>query len=169
MAFQTDRTQAYDEDLRWRMVYQRYALELTYREIATSTVQRVVQRFEESGTVTKDPYPKGHNHPSQILTEVDELLIIHLVLDRPSIYLHEIQKELAETTGTAISVPTLCNFLHKNGFSRKKLGGVALQRSEQARDQFRSTISIYKPPMLVFIDETGTDRRDAMRRFGYSL
>ena len=138
VAFQTDRTQAYDEDLRWRMVYQRYALELTYREIATnlnvdpSTVQRVVQQFEESRTVMKDPYPKGHNHPSQILTEVDELLIIHLVLDRPSIYLHEIQKELAETTGTAIFVPTLCNFLHKNGFSRKKLGRVALQRSEQA-------------------------------------
>ena len=36
MAFQTDRTQAYDEELRWRMVYQRYALELTYREIATN-------------------------------------------------------------------------------------------------------------------------------------
>ena len=51
--------------------------------------------------MTKDTYPKGHNHPSQILTEVDELLVIHLVLDRPSIYLREIQQELAETTGTA--------------------------------------------------------------------
>jgi len=28
--------------------------------------------------------------------------------------------------------------------------------------------TIYKPPVLVFLDETGTDRRDAMRRFGYS-
>ena len=130
------------------MVYQRYALELTYREIATnlnfdpSTVQRVVQRFEVTGMVTNDPYPKGHNHPSQILIKVDELLITHLVLDRPSIYLHEIQKELAETTGTEISVPTLCNFLHKNDFFRKKLSRVALQRREQARDQFTSTISI---------------------------
>lgn len=107
------------------MVYQYYALELTYCEIASnlnvdpSTVQRVVQRFEQSGTVTKDVYPKGHNHPSQILTEVDELLVIHLLLDCPSIYLREIQQELAETSGTAVSVPTLCNFLYKNGFSRK--------------------------------------------------
>ena len=129
-------TEAYDEDLRWRMVYQYCALELTYREIASnlhvdpSTVQRVVQRFEQSGTVTKDAYPKGHNHPSQILTEVDELFIIHLVLvlGRPSIYLREIQQELAETTGTAVSVPTLCDFLHKNGFSRKELSKVALQK-----------------------------------------
>ena len=107
-------------------------VELTYREIASnlnvnpSTVQRVVQRFEQSGTVTKDAYPKGHNHPSQILTEVDELLVIHLVLDHPSIYLREIQQEFAETTGTEVSVPTLCDFLHKNGFSRKKLSKVAL-------------------------------------------
>ena len=60
--------------------------------------------------MTKDPYPKGHNHPSQILTEVDELLIIHLVLDRPSIYLHEIQKELAETNRTAIFVQEIKQF-----------------------------------------------------------
>ena len=45
---------------------------------------------------------------------------------------------------------------------------MALQRSEEARELFRSTVSIYKPPMLVFLDENGTDRRDAMRRFGYS-
>jgi len=69
-----------------------YALELTYREIASnlnvdpSTAQRAVQRFEQSRTVTKDAYPKGHNHPSQILTEVDELLVIHLVLDRPIVF-----------------------------------------------------------------------------------
>jgi len=148
MACQPAWTEAHDEDLRWRMVYQYYALELTYREIASnlnvdpSTVQRVVQRFEQSGTVTKDAYPKDHNHPSQILTEVDELLVIHLVLDRPSIYIREIQQELAETTGRAVSLPTLCNFLHKNGFSRKKLSKVALQRSEEARERFRSTVSI---------------------------
>ena len=124
MAYQPARTEAYDKDLRWCMVYQYYALELTYREIASnlnvdpSTVQRVVQRFEQSRTVTKDTYPKGHNHPSQILTEVNELLVIYLVLDRPSLYLREIQQlqELAEAAGTAVSVPTLCNFLHKNGF-----------------------------------------------------
>jgi len=46
-----------------------------------------------------------------------------------------------------------------HGFFRKKLGRVALQRSEQARDQFRSTISLYKPPVsslmrLALIGET---------------
>ena len=32
-----------------------------------------------------------------------------------------------------------------------------------------SDISVYKPDMFVFVDETDTDRRDALRKFGYSL
>ena len=35
--------------------------------------------------------------------------------------------------------------------------------------QYKSDISVYNPDMFVFVDETGTDRRDALRRFGYSL
>ena len=37
-------------------------------------------------------------------------LIIHLVLNRPSIYLNEIQQELATTTGTHVSIPTISIF-----------------------------------------------------------
>ena len=31
---QPKRTKVYDEDLRWRMVYQKFVIELSYREIA---------------------------------------------------------------------------------------------------------------------------------------
>ena len=54
------RTKAYDNELRWRIVYPRYAMDLNYREIAnnvnvdTSTVCRVVQRFEATGSVSSD-------------------------------------------------------------------------------------------------------------------
>ena len=34
---------------------------------------------------------------------------------------------------------------------------------------FRSDCSAYKPDMLLFIDENGTDRRHSLRKFGYSL
>ena len=34
---------------------------------------------------------------------------------------------------------------------------------------FRSDCSAYKPDMLLFIDENGTDRRHSFRKFGYSL
>ena len=30
-------------------------------------------------------------------------------------------------------------------------------------------MTIYTPEMLVFVDETGTDRRSSLRKYGYSL
>ena len=45
----------------------------------------------------------------------------------------------------------------------------AAQQDKQLRAQFASDVSIYKSDMLVFIDETGSDRRDTLRKKGYSL
>ena len=46
---------------------------------------------------------------------------------------------------------------------------IALQRSEQKRIEFMAHISQYHPDMLIWIDETGSDRRKSVRRYGYSL
>ena len=91
------RTKAYINDLRWRMEYQRCMLGLTYEEVASrlsvervnpSTVWRVVQHFEEHGTVdscyTHEGLPK-------ILTALEEIIILEVVTNRPAIYLCEIQ------------------------------------------------------------------------------
>ena len=83
------RTKAYDDELRWRIVYQRYGMDLNYREIAnnvnidTSTVCRVVQRFEATGSVSSDPYPHGRDHPLCKLTQTDEFLVLEPVIDHP--------------------------------------------------------------------------------------
>lgn len=37
------------------------------------------------------------------------------------------------------------------------------------RSIFREDVSLYEQNMLVFIDETGKDRRDSLRRYGYTL
>ena len=156
------------DDLRWRMVYQRLALELAYNEIAknlsvdSSTVQRVIERFETTGTVSPAPYPEQHAELHKKLTRIDELLIIHLVADRPSIYLSELQQELLETTGTEVSLSAICKYFHKNGFTRRRLTKVALQRSEKERQQYVSDVSVYNPEMYVFVDETDSDKRDAI-------
>ena len=76
---------------------------------------------------------------------------------------------LKNETGTEVSITTICNFLHKNGFTRQKLTRVAVQRNEELRIRYKQDISIFNPDMFVFIDETGSDRRDTMRKFGYSL
>ena len=75
------RTRAYDEDLRWRIVYQHYALEYSNVRIAdnmnidSSTVSRILSLFEETGQA----------HHQQKLTTIDQLFIIQVVLERPGV------------------------------------------------------------------------------------
>ena len=57
------RSAAYDEDLRWHVVWQKEGLGLNDDRIASnlnidkSTVSRTMQRFMSTGTVAKLPYP----------------------------------------------------------------------------------------------------------------
>ena len=95
------------------------------------------------------------------LSAFDEFAIMVNILERPDMYLHELQSDIKQTAGTDVS--TICRFLKRNNFSRKKLSNIALQRNAELRAQFLSDISVYSPDMLLFVDETGCDRRDAMR------
>ena len=77
------------------MVYQSLVLEKSSREIAQnlnvdqSTVSRTVRLFNEQGDVAKKSYPA--NTGTRKLTQLDQLILLELVLDKPGIYLHELQ------------------------------------------------------------------------------
>ena len=125
------RTKAYGEDLKWRMVYQRLMLGLSYQQIATnlcvdtSTVWRAVKKFQAEGTVNTK-YCKG----PQTLTESQKFVILQIVLEKPAAYLREICSELLVKTGSTVSKSAICRFLKRNNFSRKKLHMVAKQQNE---------------------------------------
>ena len=53
---------------------------------------RTIQLFYTRGSVSKRPHPK--EKPFHKLTMPAKLLVLHLVMDKPGIYLHEIQREL---------------------------------------------------------------------------
>ena len=63
----------------------------------------------------------------------------------------------------------VCKFLRKAGFTRQKLASYAMQRDEHLRMQFVQDVSLYSKHSLLFIDETGSDNRDTIRKHGYSL
>ena len=96
------RSRAYDEDLKWRMVYQRKMLGLTYEQIANnlsvdvSTVWRNVRRFESEGNVQARKN-KGYHK----LTATEEIAILEVVVENPSMYLREICRKVYATTGTS--------------------------------------------------------------------
>lgn len=157
------------------MIYQSLVLQLPPKTVSqnlcvdVSTVRRTVHLFSATGSVDKRPYPEHQGRQRRKLTETDRFLILELVLERPGIYLNELRHELLVTTGTEASTSTICRFLHSCGFSRTKIRTVALQRSEELRARYAVEVALYSPRMFVFVDETGSDRRNAMRKFGYSL
>ena len=92
------RTRAYDDDLRWRMVWQSEVCGLLHEEIAKnllvdrSTVSRTVGLFNATGSVSKKIYPSKKAYRK--LTDPAQFLILNLVLSKPGILLKEIQCEL---------------------------------------------------------------------------
>ena len=167
------RTKAYSSDHRWRMVHQRLVLGNSYRHIGEqlcvdpSTVQRTLRLFEETGTVYS---VQGCHEPSnKKLTENDELVLLELIIEHPAMYLQELQSALSQSTGTNVSISTICKFLQKQGITYKKLSFQAQQRNDELRQKYISDISLLEPHMFIFIDETGTDKRTALRRFGHSF
>lgn len=138
-SLENTRTKAYSSDLRWRMVYLRCVLGYSYREVGEkmcvdpSTVYRTAKLFEETGTVSSiQGYREG---PDKKLSTHDEIVLLELVLEHPSMYLHELQNALLQSTGTNVSAATICRFLKKQGFSRKKMSFRAQQRNDELRAQ----------------------------------
>ena len=122
MAFSCEkgRTSAYSEDLRWRMVWQSQALSLPSATVARnlgvdiSTVRRTVNIFERTGQVDKRAYPSGRAFT--VITEPVQLYILHMLLDRPGIYLREIQAALLNEIGIDVTESAICKVLKKAGF-----------------------------------------------------
>lgn len=134
-----------------------------------STVQRTVTLFNTTGSVQKRAYPK--ERASRKLTPIAQLFILNLVLEKPGICLHELQRELEVSLLLDISLATLCTFLkfNKSGFIHQKLRTVALQQDRMLREQFSSEVSVYNTEMFIFVDETGSDARNKLRKRSYSI
>jgi len=141
--------------------YQQIAKNLN---IAQSTAHLSYSRFEQTGNV--DPSP---NVVRPCQRKLNELFVVGLVLNNPTMYLEEICQEIHCTLQTDVSVSVICKLLRRYGITRKKIRQCATQRCYALRGAFLSQCSLLKPAMFVWVDETGTDRRDNIRKFGYSL
>lgn len=133
--------------------------------VGKSTVERLVNRYKRTGDVVSVQDKHG---PSHKLSDQEEL-VLQLFLDKPGIYLREVQQELLDITGTWISCATLCRAAQRFGLSRQKMRNIAMMRSDILRGEYLADISVFDPNMLVFVDETGCQRRNSIRRYGYGI
>ena len=135
-------------------------------KVSERTVRRYVAKFNQCG----DVQPQKHRHgPQALLGELEQLILVRLFSENPTIYLYEIKQELEKMFGVSVCVSTICKTIKLMGFTRKTIHHIALQQSEQLRAEFMAKISVYDPKMIVWLDESGCDRRNSARKYGYSL
>lgn len=167
------RRKAYHSDLRWRVVWQRLALELSYKQIALrlniaiSTAKGIFSLFEVTGDV--EPKLIGPRPEQRKLDDYMELFILGLILENSSLYLGEICDIVERMSGIWISKATICRLLKRHGLTRKKVRQIAAQRSDSLRGSFIAQVLLYRRELFVWMDETGCDRRHCMRKFGYAI
>ena len=167
------RKSPYANDLRWRVVWQRLVHELTFSQIAgrlnisVSTAQRIFTLFEITGDVS--PKLRGPRKYMRKLDDYMELFIVGVVLEKPSLFLFELCELIYEHSGIEVSEATVCRILHRHGLTRQKIKQVALQRSFYLRGYFMSQVLLYNRHMFVWLDESGCDNCNYIRKYGYSI
>ena len=109
------------------------------------------------------------NGPQHLLGEFEQIILLRLILANPGIYLYELKSELVKMFGVSVSEATICRTLRYMGCTRQAMHHVALQQSEVCRGRFMAEVSMYDPSMLIWLDETGCDGRNTIRKYGYSL
>ncbi len=77
--------------------------------------------------------------------------------------------EVSTVLGLDITESAVCKFLNRIDFTHQKLATYALQRDGTLGQQFVFEVSLHNREILLFVDETGTARKDVMRKYGYSL
>ena len=163
------RRKPYDKDLRWRIVYQRIGMNLTFHKIAsnlnvsTATAQR---QFENTGRVD---HKVADRKATRRLNDHQELYVIGMILHEPSLYLGELCQQVHDIFDLEVSPATICSLLKRYGVSRKRIRQVAKQRCDSLRGAFMAHCFLFKRNMFVWVDETGTDNRDHIRRYGYAF
>ena len=168
------RRSAYSVDIATRVVWMRLGMNMKFRsivrrlQIGLGSAYRLYKRFVLTGELSSEKKSKSRPN-SRKLDEFHEFYILGLVIENPGLYLIEICKKIQAATGAVVSGPTVCRVLKRNGYTRKKIQQVAKQRSEILRGFFMAEVLQYSREFFVWLDETGSDRRDQIRKFGYSL
>ena len=117
------------------------------------------------GTV-RAPY-NGGGRPRSITPPMLEALREHL-LEKPDRYLDELVVFLWDEFEATVTASTISRALKAAGWSKKACRRVASGRNAGLRDFYLHNLSSFRSYHLVYVDESGCDKRIGFRRTGWS-
>ena len=100
----------YSVDLRWTAVWLHLICNKSRYEIADlfmskRSVDRYISLYQSTGTVEPS---KQHHGPLCLLSEFEQVSPPQSLVNKPTMYLEELQSELYNLTGTWVHVSTIC-------------------------------------------------------------
>ncbi|OQD86930.1 hypothetical protein PENSOL_c082G07324 [Penicillium solitum] len=126
---------------------------------------RIRSNLQLFGSI-KAPLIKA-GRPRSIKPVMMEALCDHL-LEKPDLYLHEMQIFFLDEFEASVPKSTISDALRRTGWSKKTARQKAKERNADLRDDYCHLVSEFCSYHLVYVDESGCDKRIGFRRTGWS-
>ncbi len=146
-------------------------MDLSFRKIASNlslsvgTVHNVWKWYEVSGEVAATKQPARHE--SRMLGQQHKLLVVGLVMEDPALYLKEVCGKVLEITGLQVSAPYV-ELYTDMGLHEGRSANLTSKMCTISWD-YMADVHMYDTSQFVWIDETGCNNKDHIRKFGYAL
>jgi transposase len=156
-------------------------------DVHPSTVQRVVQRVQTTGSVTKCPLqcgsPRALNSIDCAVSSIPyacspvaqtdhsrmSQYVESLIERTPDITLQELKEDLEINRGVSVNKSTVYRTLIRHGFTLKRSGLVAKEHVEEDRVRYMVEIAQnFHPDQLVFVDKSAMNWLTMRRPRGWS-
>ncbi|KAJ5703719.1 hypothetical protein N7493_010857 [Penicillium malachiteum] len=132
--------------------------ELSISEMAAAAgcskraITRIRSNLRLFGSVKAPPIKAGR--PRSLTPIMLETLCEHL-LQKPDLYLHEMELFLLDEFDVSVPKSTISDALHRIGWSKKTARQKAKERNSDLRDDYCHLISEFSLYHLVYVDESG--------------
>lgn len=107
----------------------------------------------------------GVGRPRSITPSMLEALCEHL-MEKPTLYQDEMALFLWDEFGKHVTIQSISRALASVGWSKKAARQIAKERNADLRDFYLHNLSSFRSYQLVFVDESGCDKRPGFRRTG---
>ena len=145
--------------------------ELPHNEIAETVgcseraVRRIRSRLQRYGTTTSPSNRVGRH---RAITPLMRDALFEQLAKRPDMFRYEMIRFLHDRFDLEVSPTAMSRMLKTEGWSRKTNRRVAKQRNPDLRELYLYKLSDCRSYQLVFIDESGCDKRSGHRRQGWA-
>lgn len=144
---------------------------LSYATIASkipcskNAIKAISANLQRFGT-TVAPH-NGVGRPKRMTGEMLAALRRRLS-EQPDLYLDEIADFRWEEYHVRLSRSTISRSLKEARWSYKVTRHIAQERNGDLRDEYQTEIAAFRPDHFVFVDESGANGRDGLRRRGWA-